>query len=393
MLSTTDSILNNNIDFVHIGVDLAKKVFQVAYQNPVTKKFVNRQFKRSEFIKFLTDKNSFKKHIYVESCGACQYWCRLAESCGHKGTVIPAAATKTFISNNKSDYNDAKAIWQLSFVPDIKSIRVRSESNQVQGMLLKCREKLLTERTKITNWLRGQLYELGEIASLGGCSKVLPLSEELLAKAKESNKDWSDIYEQIHSSIKAVIEMINEQLKILEDFIKQFVSKDKLCQKFLTIPYVGIINAYALSYVMEDPKYYKNGRQFASHAGVTPSFTGTGGETHILGVGRKGSSILKRTMFQSNLSMFTHNKVNCEDDPELKEKRKTNSLWISQLAQRLPMKKAVCAISNKMARVAWAVAADDKCSSYDESKTSLLYSVKTESTKEEELSADELLLD
>lgn len=134
MLSTTETILNKDEGFVHVAVDLAKKVFQVAYKDPSSGKFVNRQYKRTDFKNFLSDSSSFKKHIFVESCGACQYWCRLAESNGHKGTVIPASATKTFISNNKSDCNDAKAIWQLSFVPDLKEIRVRSESNQVMGM-------------------------------------------------------------------------------------------------------------------------------------------------------------------------------------------------------------------------------------------------------------------
>lgn len=46
MLSTMDSILNNYVDFVHIGIDLAKKVFQVAYQDPITKRLVYRQFER-----------------------------------------------------------------------------------------------------------------------------------------------------------------------------------------------------------------------------------------------------------------------------------------------------------------------------------------------------------
>ena len=120
MSSTTVKILNNEEQFVHVAVDLAKNYFQVAYKDHVSGKFVNRQFKRSEFTEFVTNQDTFKKHFYVESCGACQYWCRLAVSHGHKGTVIPASSTKTFISNNKSDCNDAKAIWQLSFVPDIK---------------------------------------------------------------------------------------------------------------------------------------------------------------------------------------------------------------------------------------------------------------------------------
>jgi transposase len=93
MLSTTDLILNNTNEFVHVGVDLAKNVIQVAYSDPLKKRFINRQFKRSEFIKFLQD-TSFRKHIYVESCGACQFWCRFAKEHGHEGSIIPAAATK-----------------------------------------------------------------------------------------------------------------------------------------------------------------------------------------------------------------------------------------------------------------------------------------------------------
>jgi hypothetical protein len=32
--------------FVNVGVDLAKKVFHVAYKDPVTGKFINKQLKK-----------------------------------------------------------------------------------------------------------------------------------------------------------------------------------------------------------------------------------------------------------------------------------------------------------------------------------------------------------
>ena len=84
MSSTTVKILNNEEQFVHVAVDLAKNYFQVAYKDPVSGKFINRQYKRSEFTEFVTNKDTFKKHFYVESCGACQYWCRLALAMGIK---------------------------------------------------------------------------------------------------------------------------------------------------------------------------------------------------------------------------------------------------------------------------------------------------------------------
>lgn len=48
MLSTTETILNKDEGFVHVAVDLAKKVFQVAYKDPSSGKFVNRQYKRTD---------------------------------------------------------------------------------------------------------------------------------------------------------------------------------------------------------------------------------------------------------------------------------------------------------------------------------------------------------
>lgn len=171
-------------------------------------------------------------------------------------------------------------------------------------MLLKCREKLISERTKISNWLRGQLYEFGEITSLGGNEKVFALSEKVVQEIKEQKKIWANQYLIIHSAIDDVVNIINTQIELIDVYIKEYTSKDKLCKKFMSIPYIGSINAYALSYVMEDPKFYKNGREFAARAGTTPSFTGTGGEIRILGVGHKGCSVLKKTMYQPALSMY-----------------------------------------------------------------------------------------
>ena len=56
---------------------------------------------------------------------------------GHKAIMIPASATRTFVLANKSDVNDARAIWQLMHCPNIHTVHVRSEANQMLGCLLK----------------------------------------------------------------------------------------------------------------------------------------------------------------------------------------------------------------------------------------------------------------
>ena len=271
-MTTTKTLFTSTDSFVHIGVDLAKNVFQVAYKDPTSSKFVNRQLKRKDFKEFLENANSFKKHIFVEACGSSYYWCRLAIAPGHKATIIPATATATFVQNNKSDVNDAKAIWQLSFVPDVKTVRIRSEANQILGTLLKLREKLISERTKLCNWMRGQLYELGFITSLGDSSKITKLLDDCSEQTKE--KEWSDIFSTVSNVFKDSLKAIEKNIKTTEDYIISYARKDNLCCRLMTIPYIGPVNSVAISYVMEDSSCFKNGRQFASYAGLSPKHTG-----------------------------------------------------------------------------------------------------------------------
>ena len=89
--------------------------------------------------------------------------------------------------------------------------------------------------------------------------------------------------------------------------------------------------------------------------------------------------------------MYQRNKVNCEGSDELKGKRTTNSIWISKMADRNPLKKVVCAICNKMAWIAWTIAADGNCCGYDDSKTSLIYQIKRGDTDSIDKSAEEQL--
>ena len=56
-----------NQSFVHVGVDLAKNVFQVAYMEPRTNTLVNQQMNRTKFEKFLKD-SKIKFKVVMEAC-------------------------------------------------------------------------------------------------------------------------------------------------------------------------------------------------------------------------------------------------------------------------------------------------------------------------------------
>ena len=161
MQANTTSFIENN-EIMHVGVDLAKSVFQVAYKDLDTGRMRNYQLSRVRFKKFITDSANAPMVVALEACGSAHYWGRLCETHGHKAMVLPAEITNNLNIGNKDDHNDAHAIWQASYIPGIKTVRIKDEKTQARAMLLKFREFLLGQQTAMTNFIKSVLYEFGE---------------------------------------------------------------------------------------------------------------------------------------------------------------------------------------------------------------------------------------
>lgn len=73
----------------------------------------------------------------MEACGSAHYLARFCQQHNHVPMILHAELTNALTHGNKDDHNDAHVIWQSSNIPNIKLVRVRSESNQITGMLLK----------------------------------------------------------------------------------------------------------------------------------------------------------------------------------------------------------------------------------------------------------------
>ena len=352
----------------HVGVDLAKNVIQIAYRDLKTGKFINKQLSRSKFKEFICDCNQ-RYVIAMEACGACHYWARLCKEHGHEPMIIPSEVTHGLNIGNKDDHNDARTIWQASSIPDLKLIRCRSEENQVEGMLLKLRDLILKQQTQLSNFLRAQLYELGVACNMGQ-TNVAAGANKLLDEAKEKGAEWSEPFEKLVTAITNIQEKLSDSEQTIADCIIDRTEKNELCERLRSIPYVGPMCAAALANVMGDPHNFSNGRQFADYCGMAPYHTGTGGKVNVLGIADKGNRTLKRVLYEASLSLYCR----VRKDAAEHKARQYRSDWILNLMNRKPTKKAVCAIANRLCRIAWAAAAESE-GIYDPSKTTLVRAV------------------
>ena len=138
-----------------VGVDIAKRVFQLHWVTPETGEIVALQLKREKFLEHFANRSSCL--IGMEACGGSQHWARSLQKLGHEVKLMSAQMVKPFVVGNKNDVADACGIWMAAQQVGIKAVAVKSEEQQAVLALHRMREQLVKFRTAQINGLRGLL--------------------------------------------------------------------------------------------------------------------------------------------------------------------------------------------------------------------------------------------
>jgi transposase len=97
-------------EFVTVGVDLAKNVFQVHAIDADDKVLVRRQPRRAEVLKFFAALPPCL--VGMEACASAHHWGRELLALGHDVQLMPSAYVKPYVKRGKTDAADAEAICE-----------------------------------------------------------------------------------------------------------------------------------------------------------------------------------------------------------------------------------------------------------------------------------------
>ena len=148
-----------------IGLDLAKKVFQVHGVDAEGKVIVARQLRRKQVLAFFAKLPPCL--VGMEACGSAYYWAREIEKLGHTVRLMPPKYVKAYVKRGKTDAGDAAAICEAVSRPSMTFVPIKSIGQQGLSMLHSVRSKLVSQRTQLVNAVRGHLSELGIVAERG----------------------------------------------------------------------------------------------------------------------------------------------------------------------------------------------------------------------------------
>jgi transposase len=122
-----------------------------------------------------------------------------------------------------------------------------------------------------------------------------------------------------------------------------------VCQRLLTIPGVGPLTATALVAAVTDATHVKNGRQFAAWLWLVPHQHSTGGKPHLLGISTRGDRYRRKLLVPGARATLRWTTL----------KHNRSSQWVRALIARRGTNRAVVALANKHARVAWVLRTTD----------------------------------
>ena len=237
----------------------------------------------------------------MEACAGARFIARQLAGFGHEAKLISPQFVRPFVKSNKNDFIDAEAICEAASRPAMRFVTPRNEAQQTLSALHRVRESLVRERVRASNQIHGFLLEFGISLPVG------------------------------HAAIKRLPSVLAEQ---------------RLPARLVQV-LIGPITASVLAAEVGDGKHYRCGRDFAAAVGRVPRQYSTGGKNKLLGISKRGDKNLRRLLVQCARAYMQR----------LERQRGQLAQWVRAMLTRRHSNVVACALANKLARMAWAIAA------------------------------------
>src|SRR6056297_2976651 len=152
-------------DIAVVGLDLAKRVFQVLAVSAEGSVVIRRKLRRGEVLAFFA---ALPPSLFgMEACASAHHWGRELRELGHDVRLMPPAYVEPYVKRGKTDAADAEAICEAVTRPTMRFVAVKSREQQGVLMLHKTRDLLVRQRTALINALRAHLGEYGIVTAAG----------------------------------------------------------------------------------------------------------------------------------------------------------------------------------------------------------------------------------
>lgn len=324
------------------AIDLAKKKFQVHGFTALGEKVLAKTLTRGRLLGFF-EGQEVRCRVVMEACATAHHWGRVLMELGYQVELLPAQHVAKLVVGNKTDSNDADAIYETAHRPKIRRVAIKSEAQQDVLAVHRVRERLMKARTSLVNQIRGLLGERGVTFS-GGLPALRRGLAQWLAEAQgplveligELREEWQELDRRIARQ---------------QASLRRTHRHSPGCLLIGEVEGIGELTATAMVASVGDARVFRSGRQFAAWLGLTPGEHSSGARRRLLGITKRGDTYLRTLLIHGARAAVL----------AARKKADARSRWIQALVARRGHNRAVVAVANKNARIIWALLSTGEC--------------------------------
>jgi transposase len=320
------------------AIDLGKHSFHLHAQDDGGHELYRKKFTRATLIQHLA--NLEPCIVVMEACGGAHFMAQEVARLGHTPKLIAPHLVRPYVKSNKNDFADAEAICEAATRPTMRFVPPKTQAQQALAMLNSVRDSFVKERTATANRIHAGLLEVGVSLTPGYNSiRTLPALLETSSFSEPIKRLLMRLFEHFGH--------LEQQIKELDKEVERQAAEDDLAARLMTMPCVGPITSSVLAAELGDGKQFKCGRGYSASIGLVPKQHSTGGKTVLLGISKRGDRNQRRLLVQCARVYLI----------QLDRQKGWLADWVRQLAAHHHSNHVVCALANKLARIAWAIAA------------------------------------
>ncbi len=322
------------------SVDLASQVFQVHGYDRQQQRVSKKRLSRSRFQAWCEALPAGTR-VVMEATGSAHHWGRVLQARGVRVKLLPPQHVKAMLIGNKTDANDADAIFEASWRPKVKPVPVKSAAQQAILAEHRRREGLIRDRTRTLNQMRGLLREFGILIG----ARNGPFRRQVAGVLEDAENGLPWRLRTLLAEAREDLLHLDGQLGKIDARLELLARQDPLCRRLQAIEGIGPVSATALAASLGEGRRFSRARQFAASLGLVPREHSSGTQHRLGSITKRGNGYLRYLLVHGARSVIRT--AGHKTDPR--------SRWLQSLEARAGHNKTTVALANKNARIVWAV--------------------------------------
>jgi transposase len=333
---------NPNITLAVIGIDIGKNSFHVVGHDDRGSIVLRQKWTRGQIDARLANRPPCL--VGMEACVGAHHLARKLAALGHDARLMPAKYVRPYAKGQKNDFNDAEAIAEAVQRPTMRFVATKTAEQLDLQALHRVRERLVSQRTGITNQIRAFLLERGVAVRQGLRFLRAELPGILATRSEVLSPRMMRVIEDLAGDWRR----LDERIDGLSAEIEAIARRDSGCERLMSVPGIGPIISSAMVAAIGTGDGFSKGRDFAAWLGLVPKQISTGDRTILGKISRRGNRYLRVLFVQAAWVVLIK--------PKSWERHGLKP-WIEAAKKRLHHNVLAIALANKLARIAWSVLA------------------------------------